>query len=240
MAICKGCSAELAENANFCSRCGMPCNAPEETVEITQETPTQEVSETEATVEATPVAEPSAEESPASETVAEETAEESAVPQSEPSSAPVVAMTAAETSNDEHTCQQECLNSVYIRLKHERLCWKICGIFYLVFCAVFFVIGIATCWFGVGFVFLLYSILFLPIAIINMVMIGKVDYYRNSLYNDCGPTVTRSTSVGNIVFAAFFNEIALIFIIINFVFVKRNKAVFDKIKHNQDVFNHRV
>ena len=89
----------------------------------------------------------------------------------------------------------------------------------------------------VGIMFIVYGVLFLPIAIVNMVLKGKVGKYRDKLYTDCTDGVKHAGSVGTIVLAAFFNTIALIFIIINFVFVKNNRETFERIKANQANYN---
>ncbi len=78
---------------------------------------------------------------------------------------------------------------------------------------------------------------FLPIAIVNLVMAKKVGKYREKLYTDCTDAVNHATSVGSIVLGALFNEYALIAIIINFILTKKNKAVFDRIKANQSAYN---
>ena len=76
-------------------------------------------------------------------------------------------------------------------------------------------------------------LLYLPVAIINLKMLKKVEYYENTLYSDVSIARKRCTSVGMIVFAAFFNKIALIFIIINFVKTRKNAAAFDRIEAAQ-------
>ncbi len=75
--------------------------------------------------------------------------------------------------------------------------------------------------------------LFLPVAVINLIMIGKTQRYINGLYKDCGEAVKRASSVGMIVFSALFNEIAMIFIIINFVNARRHRAVFEEVRKLQ-------
>lgn len=80
-------------------------------------------------------------------------------------------------------------------------------------------VGIAAVggfYFGFGFSLL-------AIAIVNLVMASKVGKYRFSEVL----TVKHASSVGSIVVAALFNEIALIFVIINFVFAKRNRALLE-------------
>ncbi|MBQ8000399.1 MAG: zinc ribbon domain-containing protein [Ruminococcus sp.] len=78
---------------------------------------------------------------------------------------------------------------------------------------------------------------FLPVAIVNLVMASKVGKYREKLYTDCTDGYNHATSVGSIVLGAIFNEIALVFIIINFVLTKNKKAEFDSIKANQSAYN---
>ncbi len=129
--------------------------------------------------------------------------------------------------------QQALLDNIYARLKNERLCWKIFGFVWLGYAALFTVLAFAA------FPIILYNLLFVPFAIISFKMIGKVDYYMNTLYTDCTPTVDRCGSVGMIVFGAFFNTVAMIFIIINFVNVKSNEKTLRDIKRNQDAYNNR-
>lgn len=131
--------------------------------------------------------------------------------------------------------QQALLDNIYLRLKHERLCWKIFGFVWLGYAALFTIIG-----FFAPVVFLYVALMYVPLGIINFKMIGKVDYYMNTLYTDCEPVVKRCSSVGMIVFGAIFNTIAMIFIIINFVNVKSNADTLREIKHNQDTYNNRI
>ncbi len=82
--------------------------------------------------------------------------------------------------------------------------------------------GVGVIFFG-GFYFGLGGGL-LAVGIVNLVMASKIGKYR------LNPelTVKHAGSVGSIVVAALFNEIALIFVIINFVFAKRNRAVLEE------------
>ena len=54
-----------------------------------------------------------------------------------------------------------------------------------------------------------------------------------STETDIAVTRTRCKSVGMIVFAAIFNNVALVFIIINFVKTKMHAAEFDRIEAKQ-------
>lgn len=89
----------------------------------------------------------------------------------------------------------------------------------------------------VGILFIVYGVVFLPVAIVNLVLKSKVGKYRDKLYTDCTDGVKHASSVGTIVLGAIFNTIALIFIIINFIFMKRNRETFERIKANQADYN---
>ena len=146
--------------------------------------------------------------------------------------------------------EREFINGLHRFLKYERLCWKIFGIIFLVLSAmyifialIFTIVGIAVdeaVFAGMGVMYMfMYGIIFIPIAVINLVMVSKTQKYMTMIEQgtDIGAAITRAGSVGMIVFAAFFNEIALIFIIINFVRVKCNQQViariFDRLSMNQ-------
>lgn len=81
------------------------------------------------------------------------------------------------------------------------------------------VAGVAVIAFG-GF-YLGFGAALLVIAIVNLVMASKASKRRHSEVL----TIKHASSVSSIVVAALFNEIALIFVIINFVFAKRNRAL---------------
>lgn len=61
----------------------------------------------------------------------------------------------------------------------------------------------------------------LAIGIVNLILAGRAGKHR--LSDDA--TINHAGSVGSIVLAAFFNEIALIFVIFNFVKAKKNRAL---------------
>lgn len=136
--------------------------------------------------------------------------------------------------------QEECLHTLYRRLCTERKCWRIFAfvflgitVFFSLFGLIFIGIDVAV---GVAMtaVFLIYAlVLFLPITIINFVVVSKLNYYISTYYTDIGPTIERCGSPGAIVLGALCNEISLIFIIINFVYIKRNADVFKQIRINQ-------
>ncbi len=149
---------------------------------------------------------------------------------------------------DTHSLEQEYLNNTHRFLRYERLAWKIYGIVWICIVAL---LALAT---GILFIALaaavasgsepeillipmvyliMYLIIFVPVAIANLVMPKKLDYYLKTLYTDIRPAQKRISEVGMIVYAAFFNEIALIFVIINFARAKSNRALADRIAQNQ-------
>lgn len=143
--------------------------------------------------------------------------------------------------------QEECLHTLYNRLCTERKCWRIFGFVFLglsiyfstlmlfpVVAAIFEGGNDIAFFVGMAVAYVMYAIiLFLPFCIINFVVVSKLNKYIENYYVDCGPAVKRCGEPGAIVLGAICNEIALIFIIINFVYIKRNQAVFDEIRRNQ-------
>ena len=146
--------------------------------------------------------------------------------------------------------EREFINGLHRFLKYERISWKVTGIVFLVLAAIyvffgfiFAVAGLASeevAITGAGIIYMFTcGITFVPLAVINLVMVSKTQKYMTMIEQgtDIGTAITRAGSVGMIVFAAFFNEIALIFIIINFVRVKCNQQViariFDRLSMNQ-------
>lgn len=90
-----------------------------------------------------------------------------------------------------------------------------------VFAAMFIVV------YSVFFIFM--TVVFAAIGIVNIVMCSKLKKYRAALSTDCSKGIRHASSVGSIVFAAFFNTVALVFVIINFVFMKNNSAAFERL-----------
>ncbi len=135
-----------------------------------------------------------------------------------------------------------CLDQFYQVLKWERLSWKIFGIVWLILSIVFASCGLIIIVSGamtgysyrldmgiIGFMYLLIGLLYLPIAIVNKVMVKKTTRCMELLYIEPKTVLARCGSVGMIVLAAFFNTVALIFIIINFVRTKTNKEAIDRL-----------
>ncbi len=266
MAFCIDCGTKLPDGARFCPSCGTAVVLPEVAsvevaepvaeVAVVDETPVMEVPAEEVTVsEVAPVDEQPVQENIQeenvyaaefaqikSEEVMEEPACEEAVCEQEPAQTAeaVPCVISQSPQSDTYTPsstkeeQQACLDNIYARLRNERLCWKIFGFVWIGYAALFTILAFAIS------PMIIYAILFAPLAVISFVMVSKVNNYMNSLYTDCEPAVTRCSSVGMIVFGAFFNTVAMIFIIINFVNVKTNEKTLKDIKHNQNVYNNRI
>ena len=73
----------------------------------------------------------------------------------------------------------------------------------------------------------------LPVFIINLVASGKLNNYISTADRDIEMSRARAGSIGMIVFAAIFNDIALIFVILNFIYVKRHRDIIESIKQKQ-------
>ena len=144
------------------------------------------------------------------------------------------------TPVDSFTREREVLNTMDRMLKYERLAWKIAGHCFLWIGVTLSSMGLlllsldsaATTFLG-----LLYSMVFafvyIPVGIIGLKAAENAQQYRDQLYFDVRPAAQRCGSVGMIVFSAFFNTIAMVFIIINFVHVKNNQSVINRIAAHQ-------
>ena len=148
---------------------------------------------------------------------------------------------------------KECLDNFYTFLKWERFGWKLSAILFLIATIIFAMIGLialaggavafsesdfnsmpATFSVGIGFLYLFLSlILYLPVTIINFSMSKRTKNYMNLVYTDIEAVEERCSNIGIIILGAFFNTLALIFIIINFVRTKTNKRIIERIKNKQ-------
>ena len=76
---------------------------------------------------------------------------------------------------------------------------------------------------------------FLPGAIIDFVMLKKVEYYQSTTDTDISIARKRCSSVGMIVFCVCFSGLAAVFYIINFVKTKKNSAAFDRLEAKKQI-----
>lgn len=142
---------------------------------------------------------------------------------------------------------KEALDSLCRFMKFERLAYKILGIVMLVLGCVYvglmLVVGLVVLVGGegmgmftgfMGFVYMgfVYGGVFLAVGIVNLVLKKKVSALMDTCYSNPSAAIRRCGSVGTIVLAAFFNEIALIFVIINFVKTKTNRGILAQYTNN--------
>ncbi len=137
--------------------------------------------------------------------------------------------------------KRECIEDFRKFLKWERFGWRLFGIIFLVCSLIILTCALAIIIAGgmtgysyrldmavVGIMYGCMGLLYLPIAIVNLVMAKKAGECREDLDRDPKRVIGRCESVGLIVLAAIFNNLALVFIIINFVRAKTCKHIIDK------------
>lgn len=234
MRYCSRCGNALSVGASFCHSCGASLKA---LVPETDETPV-----------AVPAAEPVVEtvfEEPAAEPVVEPIAEE-------PAAEPVTEEPVVIPVNCDQDVRDEkaFLDQTHRLLRWERKAWSIAGKVYLisgiVIAALCFLMGIMVLavsegdevGVAVGIIMLfmyglIFGGMFIAVGVINIITAGKIPQYTDTLYKDFRAAHKRCNSIGMIVFGYFFNTIALVFYIINFVRMKCNKAVCKRILTRQ-------
>lgn len=235
MRYCSRCGNALSVGASFCHSCG-----------ASLKTLVPEADET-------PVAVPAAE--PVVETVSEEPAPVMEEPiAEEPTPAPAAedpAPTVTPVNCDQDVrAEKAFLDQTHRLLRWERKAWSIAGKVYLimgiVYAALFFLMGVLALAMSEGdevgmaigsVMIFLYCIvfggLFIAIGVINIITAGKMPQYTDTLYKDFRAAHKRCNSIGMIIFGYFFNTIALVFYVINFVRMKCNKALCKRILARQ-------
>lgn len=158
-----------------------------------------------------------------------------------------VQTTALVAPADSFSEEQEFLDLTHRLLRWERKAWSIAGkaflIFGIIFAALFFLLGIIMLAVGdyvteaLGVVYLVYSILFgsmfIGLGIVSRKAADKIPFYLNNLYTDFRYTYDRCGSVGMLVFNVILGAVSPIFFIINFVRMKANSALIQKILAHQ-------
>lgn len=134
----------------------------------------------------------------------------------------------------------ETLNIFKANFRREKISWMIAAIvisaitlLLTMFAFLMIVIGITTAeaaLLTMGIVYLLYPILFAPIIIVNWAMTVKAGRYERTVMDDPVGAVERAGNVGIIVVSALFNNIAMIFVIINFVYAKIHEKTIAKLR----------
>ena len=145
------------------------------------------------------------------------------------------------------------LETTHRLLRWEQKAWrigyKVFLILGIVFAAVFMLVfliglisavggdsyggGVAA---GVGLTYaIIFGGMFIVIGIICKKACGKVTQYLETVYTDFSITYKRCGSVGMLIFTILFGEVAAVFFIINFVRMKSNRAVIERIMRKQRV-----
>ena len=167
--------------------------------------------------------------------------------------APVVAEPAVvcEAANQEEV---EFLENTHRLLRWEMKAWSIAGrvltIMGIVLAAIYallFVIGFGMLLSGdeEGLVLIAlsatYSVficgMLIAFGIISRKAAGKIPQYLDSLYTDLSLAYNRCGSIGMLIFTAIFGIVSPVFFIINFVRMKANRDVIERILRNQNVSN---
>lgn len=152
--------------------------------------------------------------------------------------------------------RQQLLDNFYLRLKWELKAWRIYARVWFIFGAVFaglslllFLSGLfldmpeAFAMYYMAFIYSFVSSLYIAEGVICAILKNKVTKYMDGLYYDCSPAVTRGESIGMIVFNALFNQVALVFYLINFITIKEHREEFEEINRlqfaarNNDTYN---
>lgn len=148
--------------------------------------------------------------------------------------------------------EREFLENTRRLLVWERTAWSIASKVFLimgiVFAALFslvFLVGIAAAIDGDAFggialgMGLAYAIFFggtfIALGIINKKASQKLPQYIDTVYTDFSLTYNRCGNVGMLVFSVILGAISPIFFIINFVRMKTNRALIEKIMSIQNV-----
>jgi hypothetical protein len=160
-----------------------------------------------------------------------------------PAAAPIVLQA---NSDKDVQDEKKFLDDTHKFLRWERKALSISGKVMLIvgiaFAALFFLLGIILAAVesgAAGAMMLLYAVLygviFIGIGVVNLKAADKIPQYTDTLYKDFRAAYKRCTSIGMIVFNYFFNTIALVFFVINFVRLKSNRAMCERILSRQGV-----
>lgn len=146
-----------------------------------------------------------------------------------------------ESIQSRRAAQSKCLAFLQRRLRAEQIAWRIPAVLCTVTTVIclfilsyIIVIGnFSDRGFMLGLPFLLIVLILAPFTVMHLIMSSRTGGYLKDIEADCLPAVVRATSPGPIIAAVFFNHYAMIFIIINAIFVHRNAEVFKQLKEDQ-------
>ena len=227
MRYCSHCGNPLSPGASFCHTCGAALKTlvPE--------------------ADEAPVAAPAME--PVAEPVVEPVVEAAPVVETPVAETPAPVVIPARNQGD-ILQEKEFLEQTNRLLRWERKAWSITGkvmlIVGIVFAALFFLLGIVFAAIGddvavfsvIYFVYaLVFGLMFIAIGIVNTKAAGKIDQYTDTLFKDFRAAYKRCGSIGMIVLCYIFNSVSLVFFVINFVRMKTNRDLADRILTRQGV-----
>lgn len=123
--------------------------------------------------------------------------------------------------------------------------WIIMGTVYAAIFGLIFLIGLIMATigesFGGGFTMgmsFMYSVIFggmfIGLGIVSKKAAEKIPQYIDTIYTDFSLAYNRCGNVGMLVFSIVLGVVSPIFFIINFVRMKSNRAVIERIMHNQN------
>lgn len=230
MIICPYCRRPLADNSRFCNACGgQIVPQPQPTVQYQQytQTPPQYAQQPQYT-QAPPQYQPYAQQQYTQ-----------APPQQQ--YAPVQTMTYVQPQNtvsDQEVA--EFVENTRRLLRWEAKAWKISGMVLTIIASVYsalFLLGGLISWDlepYMGPIYVVYAIYFLilllPFGIVGLKSAGKIPYYLAAIQaNDFAPVVKRCSSVGMLVLSVIFGVVSPVFFIINFVRMKANKHIIERL-----------
>ena len=137
--------------------------------------------------------------------------------------------------------ERSCLHHLRRNLRHERVAWRAYGILYLIagiliHLSAFLLLIVALTdplFLFNAVTYYLMSLVYIAIAIVSLILSKKAWNYSEQVPTNCEAAVQRAGRVGTIVLGAIFNQIALAFIIVNFIHVRTHKDLLDRIIEKQ-------
>ena len=143
--------------------------------------------------------------------------------------------------------EKEFLEQTHRLLRWERKAWSISGkialIMGIVFAAFFFLIGVVGAIAGEDAGFAVFILMFwyaiivggmlIAVGIVSLINANKIPQYTDTMFKDFRAAHKRCNSIGMIVLCYFFNDVSLVFFLINFVRMKSNKELTKRILNRQ-------
>ena len=227
MRYCSHCGNPLSPGASFCHTCGAALKTlvPE--------------------ADEAPVAAPAME--PVAEPVVEPVVEAAPVVETPVAETPTPVVIPARNQGD-ILQEKEFLEQTNRLLRWERKAWSITGkvyvisgivlaVLYTLLAIVFAVIDEELYGFSIIYIALALQLglMFIALGVVNNINAEKINQYTDTLFKDFRAAYKRCGSIGMIVLCYIFNSVSLVFFVINFVRMKTNKDLADRILTRQGV-----